>query len=261
MAALLLSLATGCQVSPVPSGIEELHAEANQVSHAIEPFLEEGDVVFRLSRIEVINGLADFGQLVSHWTESPFSHVGMVYRKTPDLTVMVDTSTYGIERKSLVDWCIQGPKHVVVKRLRPEYRHILPAVMKQMDALVAKDVLYNETFGRQVEDRYYCTEIVDLCFRNAGYPLAPRVKIGDLPNIKPWYVKGIYGAVGAARGIDLDTEVAVCGNDRYGMFSSPMLYEVANFLKHPQTGVDPGPGYLARAAANAGGPAHARSQR
>jgi len=249
---------TGCQVSPVPRGIEELHTEAGHVAGAMEPFLEEGDIIFRLSRIEVVNGLADFGRLVSYWTDSPFSHVGMVYRKTPDLTVMVDTSTYGIERKSLVDWCIQGPRHVVVKRLKPEYRHLLPAVMAQMEALVRKDVLYNETFGKTVEDRYYCTEIVDLCFRNAGHPLAPRVKIGDLPNIK--HSQLFYGALGATRGISLNTEVAVCGNETYGMFSSPMLYEVANFIRYPQTGVEPGPEYLARVTFNSGGPAHALNQ-
>jgi hypothetical protein len=220
-------LAVGCQMTPIPNSIEKWHSQAKQGVPLLTPVLQEGDVLFRFSNTPLAGGLVDFSQTVADATESDFSHAALVYRVSPDGIVVLDVSPVGISRRFLSDWYHDGTRNVVVRRLRPEYRYLTPQVLAEADRLVERDVLYDQKFVAD-DDRYYCTEMVDHCFRATGHPLADRIRIKDFP--KKGMALYLISAIGR---IDLNNPVVVAGNERIGLFSSPMLDTVLDLRTLP----------------------------
>jgi hypothetical protein len=222
-----LVLAAGCQLSPIPSSIGVWHDHARRDVPVLERVLKEGDIVFRLSKTQLAGGLLDFSKAVADATESRMSHAALVYRVQPDGVVLVDVTPAGTARRYLIDWYFDGSENIVVRRLKPEYADLIPRVMAELQKLIAEDVLYDDKFVPN-DDRYYCTELVDYCFRATGHPLASRIRIKDLPQ---------YGAVMhigcILGGIDNRNEVAIAGNERIGLFSSPMLETVLDLRVQP----------------------------
>jgi len=213
-------LTVGCQMTPIPNDIEQWHDQARHDVPLLTPVVKEGDVLFRFSSTPLAGGLLDFSKSVAEATESDLSHAALVYRVGPEGIVVVDVSPVGISRRYLSDWYHDGTYNVVVRRLRPEYRHLVPQVLAEAEKLVERDVLYDKKFVPD-DDRFYCTEMVDHCFRVTGHPLAERIRIKDFP--KKGVAMYIVCAVG---GINMDNEVVVAGNERIGLFSSPMLETV-----------------------------------
>ncbi len=223
-------LAAGCQMTPIPTAIQKWHDQARHDVPLLTPVVNEGDVLFRFSSTPLAGGLVDFSKSVAEATESDFSHAALVYHVGPDGVVVVDVSPVGISRRFLSDWYHDGTYKVVVRRLRPEYRYLIPQVLAEADKLIARDVMYDTKFIPD-DDRYYCTEMVDHCFRATGHPLADRIRIKDFP--KKMIVMYVVCALG---GIDLNNEVVVAGNERIGLFSSPMLETVLD-LRNPPPGL------------------------
>jgi hypothetical protein len=220
-------LAAGCQMTPVPASIEKWRARARRDVPLLTAVLKEGDVLFRFSNTPLAGGLVDFSKTVADATDSDFSHAALVYRVTPDGVVLLDVSPVGISRRFLSDWYRDGTRNVVARRLRPEYQYLIPEVLAEAEKLIDRDVMYDDKFVPD-DDRFYCTEMVDHCFRATGHPLAERIRIQDLPN------KGIALYIICAVGrIDLSSPVVVAGNDRIGLFSSPMLKTVLDLRAAP----------------------------
>ncbi len=215
-------LAAGCQMTPIPSSAAKWNEQAKKDVPLLEPVLKEGDIIFRLSSTPLAGGLVDFSKVVADATESDLSHAALVYRVAPDGIILVDVSPVGISRRYLVDWYQDGTWNTVVRRLRPEYQYLIPVVLAEVDKLIADDVLYDEKFIPD-DERFYCTELIDHCFRVAGRPLARRIRIKDFPK------NGVVMYIGCAIGrIDMNNEVVVAGNDRIGLFSSSMLETVVD---------------------------------
>ena len=207
----------GCVISPVPLNIHEKHKETQKVIHILEEVLQEGDIIFRLSNAKVLNGIVNFSRMVADLSESDFSHALIVYKVTDEGVIVANVDVLGIERKFLQDWYIDGTKNVVVKRLKPSLRIYLPKVMKELRRLVQQDVLYDDKFIYG-DEKYYCTELVDHCFRKAGLPLANYVRIKDLPAFNFFHV-----FAGFVARIDMENKIVIAGNDEIGLFSSPFL--------------------------------------
>ncbi len=225
----MAALAGGCRFSPIPIKIDEYYRAAHECYPKVNDVLEVGDLVFRKGHFFICNGPVDYSSFLSHWCESPFSHIGMVYQKVGDTWVILNTDAHGIKRTFLIDWLIEGPENIVVKRLKPEHRDKIPLIIKEAGKLLDRDVLHDAHYLAETE-RFYCTEIMDYCFREAGLPLAPLIRIRDLPKIGHWYTLPWYHIVGLVAEIDLDNAISVCGNESYGMYSSPALMEVLNLL-------------------------------
>ncbi len=220
-------LAVGCQMTPIPTPIKTWHSQAKHDVPLLAPVLQEGDVLFRFSNTPLAGGLVDFSRVVADASQSDFSHAALVYRVIPDGVIVVDVSPVGISRRFLSDWYHDGTCNVVVRRLRPEYRYLIPQVLAEAEKLIADDVLYDAKFIPD-DDRYYCTELVDHCFRVTGHPLADRIRIKDLPN------QGVLMyLICAFGGINMNNPVVVAGNERIGLFSSPMLETVLDLRTAP----------------------------
>jgi hypothetical protein len=223
----LILLVAGCQMTPIPSSILKWHRQAERDVPVVEPVLKEGDILFRLSQTQVLGGLVDFSKMIADASESDLSHAALVYRVASDGVIIMDITPTGVSRRYLVDWYHDGTSNVVVRRLKPEYQYLVPVVLAEADKLIAQHVLYDDKFIPD-DDRFYCTELVDCCFRAAGHPLAGRIRIKDLPQY------GLVMHIGCAiGGIDNSNEVVVAGNDRIGLFSSPMLETVIDLRDRP----------------------------
>ncbi len=220
---VFLALLPGCAISPVPKNIITMHRDAHQKTEQIQHLLQPGDIIFRLGDARIAGGKLNFSELVAKISDSDFSHAVIVCSVTNGEAVVADVSILGLQRYYLVDWLIDGQKNIVVKRLSSAYQHYLPLILEELTQQIAEDPLYDDTFGLQ-PDKFYCTKLVDHCFRQAGLPLAELISIRDLPNFRQ--VSVIAGLASMFAGIDLDTGLVVAGNDEIGLFSSPYLETV-----------------------------------
>jgi len=220
---------TGC-ANPIPRNIKFLQRRALEDYLTVRDIVEAGDIVFRMGRSRVLGGLVDFSKTSAKMADSDLSHTCIVLQayngKSPKTDpsaglLVADTSVFGIERRFFRDWHIVGTENLVVKRLKPEYRFLIPKVLGTVGGIIERDALYNDDFQYN-DERFYCSQMVDFAFRVNGYPLSDLVSIRDLPNYGPLF-HGIGCLIG---GIDPDVKVAVPGNDRIGLFSSPMLETV-----------------------------------
>lgn len=219
---LLFLFPLGCSVTPVPENIEQLHREAKEIVPLIEQNLQPGDIIFRLGSTQLLGGLIDFSKEVAKATQSDFSHAAIVYQVLADGAILVDVTNTGVARRYIIDWYLDGTSHVVVKRLKPEYLSYIPLVLAELTKQIKIDGLYDEKFI-SYDNKYYCTELTDQCFRVAGIPLAPRIRIKDFPKYNLLIASGCV--IG---GIDANAEVAVVGNNQIGLFSSNKLYTILN---------------------------------
>jgi len=219
---LLLGLAplAGCAVSPIPHDIARRQQAVRALLPELQPQLQEGDILFRMGEVRVLNGQVNFSHLIGQLTRSDFSHAAIVYKVADDGVLVADVSVEGIERRYLNDWLMDGPDNLVVKRVKPDYRAVLPRVSQVLRELVEADVLYDADF-REDDRKFYCTEAVDYCYRQAGLPLAEHVRIRELPGYNLWAALGCLLV-----GLNVNEPVIIAGNDRVGLFSSPYLETV-----------------------------------
>jgi len=210
----------GCRLSPISSEVGFWHQKAQENIPHLRQIVREGDIVFRLSQTQLAGGLIDFSKEIAKATHSRFSHAVLVYRVEEDGIILADITPNGVARRYMIDWYIEGCKVLAVKRLKPEYEHLVPVVLEEARRVIEQDLLYDDKFIPD-DNRFYCSEFVDHCFRKAGYPLAPRIKIKDWPSYNL-----LAFSVCLIGGIDANNETAIVGNDEIGLFSSPMLFLV-----------------------------------
>ena len=203
---------------------------AQELEPVVTAALEPGDILMRRGHFRILGGLIRYSDLLCHLCDSPFSHAGLAYERVGDDFLVLDIGPYGIQRRYLVDFLIEGPENVVVLRLRPEFRDRLPRVMAMARQLVENDVLHDFPYGSSEED-FYCAELVDHVYREAGLPLADKVPIRELPNVRRWYQEWFYQVVAWIVGADMSAPIAVTGNREYGMYASPYLMEVLNLME------------------------------
>lgn len=213
----------GCSLSPIPKNIQQVHSQCHQIRDTIEFLLEPGDLIFRQGEAQVA-GSINFSKFVAQLSDSDFSHVVLVQRVDTE-ALIIDVSIQGLQRYYLIDWLMEGRKNIVVKRLKSEYRKYIPTILNVAEKIIIEDPLYDEYF-QENNDTFYCIEAVDYCFRKAGLPLADKIPINQLPNYSDFCI--LLPVVALIRNLDLSTPVAVAGNDKIGLFSSPHLETVVD---------------------------------
>jgi len=216
-------LCLGCNLTPIDSDIEEWHQKTHRDIPILRQIIREGDIVFRLSNTQLAGGLIDFSQEIAKATDSDFSHAVLVYEKTPTGIILADITKNGVERRYLIDWYIQRTYNLVIKRLKPQYRYLIPEVLSKAKEAINDDMPYDDKFITE-DDRFYCTELVDHCFRSIGHPLAPRIKIKDWPNYNLLILTCCFFG-----NINVNNEVVIAGNDEIGLFSSDMLETIIDW--------------------------------
>jgi len=104
-----------------------------------------------------------------------FSHVGIAARSNDGRAIVIEAGGGGVKTTSLEQFLARsrdarGRPKVVVGRLRPAYRHLIPRALDEAVALLGKP--YDKVFAIG-NDGFYCSELVYEAFRraNGGQPL------------------------------------------------------------------------------------------
>ncbi len=115
-----------------------------------------------------------------------------------------------------------------MKRLKPAYRDRIPKVVEYLHSMYKKQVPFD--YELSLDDReLYCVEMAEKAFRHAGLVLSEPVVLADMENINqfPICVLGFTSLTS----LKLDQPVFFPGNERHGIWASPLLETV--YLSKP----------------------------
>jgi hypothetical protein len=204
--------------------------------------LREGDVVFRLGNSRTLHGIFPLSHFIARASGSPFSHTGIVAIED-ESPVVYDCSADGMRRQPFEVWMLDcvGPRGV--KRLKPEYRRHIPGVIRYCRKVFEQQLPFDFEF-RLDDAAFYCLELTEKAFRSQGLALSEPVKIGDWENLVSYpltalaipYVTGMV----LKHPITLELPVYLPGNERQGVWASPLLETVVGPESKRDMGAAPG---------------------
>jgi hypothetical protein len=190
--------------------------------------LREGDIVFRLGDARALRGVLPLSRFIAGATGSAFSHTGIVAVEDGS-PVVYDCSSDGVQRQPFEVWMLDCVGAMGVKRLKPKYRDHIPRVIGFCRATFQRQVPFDYEF-RPDDAALYCVELTEKAFRSQGLALSEPVRIGD------WEFLGRYPLTALAipcvtqllleHPITLEQPVYVPGNERHGVWASPLLETV-----------------------------------
>jgi hypothetical protein len=190
--------------------------------------LREGDIVFRLGDARAARGLFALSRFIARATGSPFSHTGIVAIENGS-PVVYDCSEEGVRRVPYEVWMLECVGSMGVKRLKPEHRRHIPGVIGYCRTVFEQEVPFDFEF-RLDDPALYCLELTEKAFRSQGLKLSEPVRIGDWEHLTSFPLTAILMppvtrlAVGSP--ITVEQLVYLPGNDRQGVWASPMLETV-----------------------------------
>jgi len=181
-----------------------------------------GDIVLRLGHTRLIPAL-DLSRVLSHATDSPFSHVGIVSVEA-DRVFVYDVERTGVHKIPFEHWMLDVYQGVfAVKRLQEPYRDRIPLALAYCEEVYRAQVPFDASF-KLSDDALYCSEMVQKAFAAAGLDLCQPVPLCCLPNFERYRM--LAAVLEKVTKISLQEPVYVPGNDRYGLYASPLLETV-----------------------------------
>ena len=190
--------------------------------------LRQGDIVFRLGDARVVRGMVPLSRFIARATGSPFSHTGIVAIEDGS-PVVYDCSSAGVQRQPFEIWMLDSLGPLGVKRLKPEHRERIAGVIGYCRSAFERQVPFDNGF-RMEDDSLYCLELTEKAFRSQGLALSEPVRIGDWEYLASFpltafLIPPVTGLV-LDRPITLEQPVYVPGNERNGVWASPLLETV-----------------------------------
>jgi Permuted papain-like amidase enzyme, YaeF/YiiX, C92 family len=190
--------------------------------------LRQGDIVFRLGDARVVRGMVPLSRFIARATGSPFSHTGVVAIED-GLPVVYDCSSAGVQRQPFEVWMLDSLGALGVKRLKPEHRERISGVIDYCRAAFERQVPFDNGF-RMENDSLYCLELTEKAFRSQGLALSEPVRIGDWEYLASFPLTALLippvSGLLLDRPITLEQPVYVPGNERNGVWASPLLETV-----------------------------------
>ena len=175
-----------------------------------------------------MRGLVPLSRFIARATGSPFSHTGIVAIEDGS-PVVYDCSSAGVQRQPFEVWMLDSLGALGVKRLKPEHRERIAGVIDYCRAAFERQVPFDYGF-RMEDDSLYCLELTEKAFRSQGLALSEPVRIGDWEYLASFpltalLIPPVTGLV-LDRPITLEQPVYVPGNERHGVWASPLLETV-----------------------------------
>jgi hypothetical protein len=190
--------------------------------------LREGDIVFRLGDARSLRGIFALSWFIARATGSPFSHTGIVAVEDGS-PVVYDCSAEGVRRVPFEVWMLECVGSMGVKRLKPEHCHHISGVIAYCRKVFAQQVPFDFEF-RLDDSALYCLELTEKAFRSRRLKLSEPVRIGDWEHLGSFPITALLMPHGTrrvvGRPITLEQPVYLPGNDRQGMWASPLLETV-----------------------------------
>ena len=184
--------------------------------------LKTGDILFRRGDARIMRGMFPFSRFIANVSGSKYSHIGTVVFEDGE-PIVYDTTKASVRRQPLKIWIMDTTAAFGVKRLKPEYHNRIPKVVAFLYDVYKKQVPFD--YELALDDRdLYCVEMAEKAFRAAGLTLSEPVLLADMENINqfPLCVMGFTSFTS----LKLDQAVFFPGNERHGIWSSPLLETV-----------------------------------
>jgi hypothetical protein len=190
--------------------------------------LRQGDIVFRLGDARVIRGMTPLSRFIARATGSPFSHTGIVAVEDGS-PIIYDCAAAGIQRQAFEVWMLDSLGAVGVKRLKLAHQSRIPGVIQYCRTTFERQVPFDFGF-RMDDDSFYCLELTEKAFRSQGLALSEPVRIGNWECLESFpltalLIPPVSGLV-LGSPITLEQPVYLPGNERHGIWASPLLETV-----------------------------------
>ena len=190
--------------------------------------LREGDIVFRLGDARIMRGSFPLSLFIARASGSPFSHTGIVAIEDGS-PVVYDCALEGIQRQTFEVWMLECVGEIGVKRLKAGQQHRIPGVLDYCRKAYDRQVPFDSEF-RMDDEALYCVELTEKAFRSQGLPLSEPVRIGDWENLADYTLTALaiprVSGLFVDRPITLEQPVYLPGNERHGVWASPLLETV-----------------------------------
>ena len=175
-----------------------------------------------------MRGMVPLSRFIARATGSPFSHTGVVAIEDGS-PVVYDCSSAGVQRQPFEVWMLDSLGALGVKRLKPKHRERIAGVIDYCRSAFERQVPFDNGF-RMEDDSLYCLELTEKAFRSQGLALSEPVRIGDWAYLASFpltafLVPAVSGLM-LDRPITLEQPVYVPGNERHGVWASPLLETV-----------------------------------
>ena len=214
--------------------------------------LKTGDILFRRGDARILAGFFPFSRFIANVSGSQYSHIGTLVFEDGE-PVVYDTTKASVRRQPLKVWVLDNTGPFGVKRLKAPYRNRIPKVVEYLNSVYQKQVPFD--YELSTDDReLYCVEMAEKAFRHAGLTLSEPILLADMERINefPLCVMGFT----TFTSLKLDQQVFFPGNERHGIWSSPLLETVCQSpMPEPgHVGVPHPPKVVAAATASANPP-------
>lgn len=205
--------------------------------------LRDGDIVFRRGDARVLFGYFPFSRFIANASGSLYSHTGIVAIEG-GAPFIYDSTKAGVRRQPFHVWVLDNVGPIGIKRLKAENQSRVAEVLRACREVYEHQVPFDYKLGLD-DDALYCVEMTEKTFRAAGLKLSDPIRLGEMERIAEFPIcRFVFTHIST---LTLDQEVYFPGNERHGIWSSPLLETV-----YPRTPVrstaGPSPIRSARAA-------------
>jgi hypothetical protein len=190
--------------------------------------LREGDLLFRRGDAKVLFGYFPFSRFIANASGSPYSHVGVVAIED-GAPVVYDTTKAGVRRQPFHIWVLDNVGGIGVKRLKRDFRAHIPGVVGFVHRVYEEQVPFD--YNLSLDDAaLYCVEMAEKAFRAEGLKLSEPVRLGDMENAAKFpicmFTFQYLSLWTLDKPLSLEQPVFFPGNERHGIWSSPLLETV-----------------------------------
>jgi len=184
--------------------------------------LKDGDILFRRGDARILRGLFPMSRFIANVSGSLYSHTGTVAIEG-GAPFVYDTTSAGPRRQPFAIWVLDNVGPFGVKRLKAEYQDKVPTVLAYCRSMYEKQVPFDYELG--VDDSaLYCLEMTEKAFRAAGLTLSEPVRLAEMENAQQFPI--CMFCFSSFTNLRLDLPVFFPGNERHGIWSSPLLETV-----------------------------------
>lgn len=182
-------------------------------------YLRDGDILFRRGDARILFGYFPFSRFIANAAGSRYSHTGIVAFEK-GLPYVYDMTKAGARRQPFEVWVLDNVGNLGVKRIKPVLRPKLKQVLRYCRAMYRAQVPFD--FDLELGDnRLYCVEMTENAFRSAGLKLSEPVALRDMERIHEFPICTF--AFSHLTNLKPEKRIYFPGNDRHGIWSSPLL--------------------------------------
>jgi hypothetical protein len=192
--------------------------------------LRDGDILFRRGDARILRGYFPMSRFIANVSNSAFSHTGIVVFEDGQPCVY-DTTSAGPRLQPFSVWILDNVGPIGVKRLKPAYQDHVSGVIDWCRRVFEKQVPFDYDLGLD-DTALYCLEMTEKAFRSTGLTLSQPVRLGEMENAALFPIN-MFG-FSTLTSLRLDMPVFFPGNERHGIWSSPLL----DTVYAPPSGVD-----------------------